>query len=144
MKRQAGFTLIGVIIAIAIVAILAGISYPIYLRYVNNSRRTSAITALQRAAAAEEKHYAAYNAYATSLTTLSYSTNTVAIPSSTQHWYDLSASKDTSGGSPYKLTAKPVGAQATDKCGTFILTGTGAKKVSNSTGMSATKCWSSG
>lgn len=141
MKRQAGFTLIEIMIAVVIVAILAGIAYPIYLHYVENSRRSSAITALQRAAAAEEKYYATNNAYATDLTAIGYQSNSVAIPSSTEHWYNLSAAGDKSG---YKLTAKPVGPQAKDACGTFLLTATGARTVSNSTGKTAEQCWGSG
>lgn len=140
MKRQIGFTLVGVLIAIFIVSVLTAIAVPIYIHYVDNSRRAAAITALQRAAAAEEKHYAAYNAYATSLKTLGYSSNTVAIPSSIQHWYNLSAGKDP-GSNTYKITATPTGAQKTDKCGTFIITGTGARTVSNLSGASATSCW---
>ena len=143
MKRQAGFTLIEIMIAIVIVAILAGISYPIYLHYVEGSRRSSAITALQRAAAAEEKHYAADNVYATSLTTLGYNSNSVDIPSTSEHWYNLSAKKDPNG-SDYMLMATPAGPQAKDACGTFILTATGARTVSNSTGKTAEECWGSG
>jgi len=142
MKKQVGFTLVEIMITIVIVAILAGIAYPIYFHYVKESRRSSAITALQRAAAAEEKHYAAYNQYATSLTALGYQTNNVNIPSSSEHWYTLSASSDPN--SPYKLTAVPAGSQVGDACGTYILTGTGARSVSNSTGKTEEQCWGGG
>lgn len=142
MKRQAGFTLVEIMIAIVIVAILAGIGYPIYLHYVENSRRSSAITALQRAAAAEEKYYATQNTYAASLTSLNYNSNTVAIPSSSEHWYTLSVKLDSQGN--FILTAAPTGPQANDVCGTFQLTATGARTVNNTTGKSSTKCWGSG
>lgn len=138
--RAAGFTLIEILITIVIVAILAGISYPIYLNYVRNSRRTAAVTALQRAATAEEKYYATHNAYASSLTSLDYDSNTVKVPSSTQYWYTMSASLDKDGN--YIIKAVPTGSQADDDCGTFELTSTGAKSVSGSE--SETKCWGSG
>lgn len=139
--RHRGFTLVEVMITIVIVAILAAIGYPIYTKYVRNSRRTAAITALQRAAAAEEKYYAIHNIYAASLTALSYSSNAVSIPSATQEWYVLSASLDTSGG--YVLKAKPTGLQAQDPCGTYQLTSTGATSVSSKT-QTISKCWGSG
>ncbi len=142
MKRQAGFTLIEIMMAIVIVAILAGIAVPIYFHYVEGSRRSSAITALQRAAAAEEKHYATYNSYATSLTTLGYQTNSVAIPSGSQHWYTLSAQTDPSG-SDYELKATPAGSQAGDACGTYILTATGSRKLSGNT-KTVEQCWGGG
>ena len=143
MRKQAGFTLMEIMVAIIIVAILAGIAYPIYTHYVENSRRASAVTALQRAAAAEEKHYAAYNMYATSLTTLGYDSNSVDIPSTSEHWYTLSAMKDPNG-SDYLLEATPAGPQANDVCGTFILKATGARIVSNTTGKTAEQCWGGG
>ena len=141
MKKQVGFTLVEIMITIVIVAILAGIAYPIYFHYVKESRRSSAITALQRAAAAEEKHYAAYNQYATSLTALGYQTNNVNIPSSSEHWYTLSASSDIN--SPYKLEAVPAGSQVGDACGTYILTGTGARSLTGNA-KSVQQCWGGG
>ncbi len=137
---SAGFTLIEILITIVIVAILAAIGYPIYTSYVRNSRRTAAVTALQRAATAEEKYYATHNAYASSLTALNYESNSVKVPSSTQYWYTMSASLDSEGN--YILKAVPTGEQANDECGTYQLTSTGDKSVSGSE--SESKCWGSG
>lgn len=143
MRKQAGFTLMEIMITVVIVAVLAAIAYPIYLHYVKGSRRTSAITALQRAAAAEEKHYATYNRYATSLTTLGYQSNSVDIPSGSQHWYTLKAGVDPSGNSAYELTAAPAGSQTGDACGTYVLTGTGSRSLSGNT-KSVEQCWGGG
>lgn len=140
MRRESGFTLIEVMITVVIIAILAGIGYPIYLHYVKDSRRTAAVSALQRAAAAEEKYYALHNVYASSLTSLNYDSNTVAIPSASQDWYTMSASLDANG--DYVLTAAPAGVQAGDDCGTYTLKATGAKSVSGSETLA--KCWGSG
>lgn len=137
---SAGFTLIEILITIVIVAILAGIGYPIYMNYVRNSRRTAAVTALQRAATAEEKYYATHNAYASSLTSLNYESNSVKVPSADQYWYTMSASLDSEGN--YILKAVPRGEQANDECGTYQLTSTGDKSVTGSE--SESKCWGSG
>ena len=138
--RPGGFTLVEIMVTIVIVAILAAIGYPIYTNYVRNSRRSSAITALQRAATAEEKYYASYNVYASSLASLNYSSNAVEVPSATEYWYTLSASLDGSGG--YVLKAAPNGDQTKDDCGTYQLTSTGAKSVTGTE--SESKCWGSG
>lgn len=138
INQQRGFTLIEIMITIVIVAILAAIGYPIYLHYVQDSRRTSAITALQRAAAAEEKYYAIHNVYPSSLTSLNYSSNSVAVPSAAEHWYTLSSSLDSQGN--YILEAAPTGPQANDACGTYKLYATGKKTTDGK----LSKCWSGG
>lgn len=56
-----GFTLIELIIAIAIVGILAGIAYPFYQEHVTKARRAEVMTALSNAAAAFERFRAAGN-----------------------------------------------------------------------------------
>lgn len=140
MKSDAGFTLVELMITVVIVAILAGIGYPIYLHYVKDSRRTAAVSALQRAATAEEKYYALHNVYASSLTSLNYDAKKVAIPSAKQDWYTLEVNLDSSG--DYVLTATPTSAQSGDACGTYTLTSTGSKSVSGTESLE--KCWGSG
>jgi prepilin-type N-terminal cleavage/methylation domain-containing protein len=50
LKSQRGFTLVEVIVVAVIVAILAGVSVPLYLGYINNSRENSAANAAGSAA----------------------------------------------------------------------------------------------
>jgi prepilin-type N-terminal cleavage/methylation domain-containing protein len=49
-KRQSGFTLVEVIVVAVIVAILAGVSVPLYLNYIENSRLNQANNAAGSAA----------------------------------------------------------------------------------------------
>ena len=63
-KTQYGFTLIELMITVAIIAILAGIAYPSYLSQVRRSNRTEARTALLQAQVAQEKFFLQYNRYA--------------------------------------------------------------------------------
>lgn len=50
LKAQKGFTLVEVIVVAVIVAILAGVSIPLYLGYINNSRENAAANAAGSAA----------------------------------------------------------------------------------------------
>ena len=60
---QTGFTLIELMIAVAIVALLAAIAVPNYTRYVEQSRRTDATTALTRIAGQLERCYTQHGRY---------------------------------------------------------------------------------
>ncbi|MBK5937990.1 hypothetical protein CCR96_01580 [Halochromatium roseum] len=60
-----GFTLIELMIAVAIVGILAAIAYPSYLDYVRKSRRSDALSALSSTQLAQEKWRANNIAYGT-------------------------------------------------------------------------------
>ena len=56
-----GFTLIELMVVIAIVAILAGIAFPFYQEHINKTRRAEAMAALTSAAAAFERFKASNN-----------------------------------------------------------------------------------
>lgn len=65
LKRQHGFTLMEVMITVAIVAILAAIAFPSYQDSMRKSRRTDGKNALTQAVANMERFYAQNNTYAT-------------------------------------------------------------------------------
>ena len=56
-SRQYGFTLIELIVAVVIVAILARIAYPVYQDQVNRARRAEGKAALLKAAQLQERNY---------------------------------------------------------------------------------------
>jgi type IV pilus assembly protein PilE len=72
VRRRRGFTLIELMITIAIAAVLASIAIPAYNMYIRKARRTDARTALQDMAALEERYFSTQNIYSATTTDLGY------------------------------------------------------------------------
>lgn len=144
--KKNGFSLIELMIAVVVVAILVAIAYPSYVSYVQKGNRPVAKTALLELASRQESYYALNNAYASQMTSLGYSQANMPIPSSTQNYYTLTVSSATTGNPPgYTLQATPVtgSVQATDACQTYQLDSLGNKSNLNASGASLTVsgCW---
>jgi len=58
-----GFSLIEVMVTVVIVAIIAAIAIPSYTGYMNRTRRSDAVTALETVALYQEKAFAETNSY---------------------------------------------------------------------------------
>ena len=69
-NKMAGMTLIEVMVAAAIIAILAAIAFPTYQAQVQKTRRTEARTALSNIQLAEERFYTANGSYTNNFTLL--------------------------------------------------------------------------
>lgn len=139
-RRVAGFTLIEVMIAVAIIGILAAIAYPSYQEYIKKSRRTEAQVALLELAQFMERHYTAKGGYLASGRTGASPTLpfTEAPKDGSQKSYTLSLSAATAR--TYTLQGVPKNSMAGDKCGTFTVTNTGKKDVTGGTATAA-ECW---
>ena len=136
MKLTKGFTLIELMIVVAVVAILAAVAVPSYRSYVLRSHRTVAINAILDLGSREARYYTTNNNYTGSLTTLGYAADPMQLPSSTNTYYNLSVSSATSA--TFTLSAAPVGNQANDTCGTYTYTDLGLKGISSG---SVSSCW---
>ena len=64
-KKMQGFTLIEMMITVAIIAILAAVAYPSYTEYVKRSNRSEGQALLSDTAAAQERYYSQNNVYIT-------------------------------------------------------------------------------
>lgn len=132
-RRARGFTLIELMIAVAIVGILAAVAYPSYTDYVRKSRRADARSALLDIAARQERRFSQLNNYSSNLADFGYSSTSV-------NGYTLALSGAST--SVFTVTATPTGVQTGDACGTFELNETGRTRNLNGTDViTGVTCW---
>jgi type IV pilus assembly protein PilE len=133
VAQKSGFSLIEILIALAIIGILAAIAYPSYYEHVVKMHRNLAAVALTDLAGRIEQYYAANNKYSgATLENLKMNTD------SCKGFYQLSiVAKD----NEYVLRAAPMGKQLQSDilCGALALNQAGEKSISG-TG-SAAECW---
>lgn len=138
-KKIKGFTLIELMVVVAIVAILTAIALPSYQSFVLQSHRTTAINGVMDIASAESKYYTANNAYIASLTTLGYANDPFPVPDTTNTYYNLSVAVGV-GSTSFTVTATTAGNQTNDTaCGNYTYTDLGVKNITG-TGTSS-DCW---
>lgn len=101
-RRASGYTLMELMVSLAILGILAALGYPAYLRHVIKANRADAQSQLVQAGQYLERYYATHDSYTTTLPApLSQS------PATGTKVYDISASL-AAGSQTWTLTAMPV------------------------------------
>lgn len=107
--RRRGFTLIELMIAVALVAILAAVALPSYTEYIKRSSRGAAQSELVELAAVQEKIFLNSNAYAISVTTAYSGSSTGGLGATTGLSRDSRYSFSTTvNGASFTLIATPV------------------------------------
>lgn len=141
--QTGGFTLIELVIAVAIVAILSVIALPSYNNYVLKAKRMDAKIALLDMASRQERFFSINNTYTSVAANLGYAALPASVPSSGTPTYQISVSAASS--SAYSLTATPNGDQLKDSCGSYTINQLGVQSnvfssVPLTTALSA-DCW---
>ncbi len=128
MRRQTGFTLIELMLVVAIIGILASIAIPAYNSYVERTNRADGQQALLDTAQRLERCRTSHGAY-------DHDDCGVDFPIESPEGHYTIAEPDDLGASSFTLEAEPQGAQADDDCGTFTLTAAGQR------GADEEDCW---
>lgn len=137
---ERGFTLIELMIVVAVVGILAAIAYPSYQEHVRKSRRADAKAVLVEAAQYMERVYTEKFDYqeGSPLPEVLNKSPSDSDPNAAR-FYNISFVSGTLSANEFTLQAVPIGAQSDDRCGTLTLTHTGQK--GQKSGMDTNECW---
>jgi type IV pilus assembly protein PilE len=107
-RKFCGFTLIELMIVVAIVGVLAMIALPAFQDYVRKSRRADALTKMLDIQLTEEKYRANNSTYANTLALLGISSTNM---NTTHYNFTISVASTNN----YTITATPLGTQAKDR-----------------------------
>jgi len=111
MKKNYGFTLIELMVVVAIVAILAAIALPSFADQMRKSRRAEAVAHLQDAQLRLERWRVDHR---------DFTGSGVTFPAS--NFYTFSVTANAATPNNYSVRAVPIGSQGQDRCGTLTIT----------------------
>jgi len=126
-----GFTLVEIMIVVAIIGVLASIAYPSYMNYVRQAARSDAKAVLMETVQFMERYYTTNNTYVGAEALSAVSPKGA---SGSKVRYNISFSAGPAATS-FTLQAVPAGSQTSDSCGTLTLSNTGAQTPTTS------GCW---
>ena len=142
MNKQTGFTLIELMIVVAVIAILSSVAYTSYQKSVIKSNRAEAKADLNLVAGRLQGCYSMYGDYVTSVCDVYVKMSSSVITSTGRGYYTVDLVSATT--TAYTLKAVPIKTpQTKDKeCKELQLAHTGARSAKNSANADSTSvCW---
>lgn len=123
MQKQVGFTLIEIMIVVAIIGILTALALPAYGEYIKEGHRVDAQQYLLQLSGTLERNYTRLGEYPAE--------DTISLAASDYYAYTYTRVSDTA----FMLKASPIGPQRGDECGDLSLNQQGVTSASLDT------CW---
>lgn len=124
--RQLGFSLIELMIVVAVIGLLSAIALPSYSQYIKRGKRAEARSEVLKAGGWLERYYTENNRYSdttASTVNAAFTSRFSAVPSTGAANYNISL---TVAASSFTVTAAPTGSMSGDDCGSYTLTNTGS------------------
>ncbi len=139
-SRQAGLTLVELMVVVAVMAVIAAIAYPLYTNQTQKARRADAKIALETIAMAQERAYTIGGTYYALAAGTLQITPHLKTGKSDKSYYNVAVTLS-GGGQGFSITATPdAGAsQSGDagNCASFTVDHLGTKTATGS----ASNCW---
>jgi type IV pilus assembly protein PilE len=125
-----GFTLIELVVVMAIAAILAAVAIPNYSEYVMRSHRSAVQSFISDVASRQSQFVLDRRSYAATVAALNMNA-----PAEVAARYNVAVAVVAGPPAGFQISATPIGAQATDRCGLLTI-----DQAGNRTAVGA-RCW---